>query len=230
PILRRTYGVPIFQEQAMAISMALGGFTAAEADELRRAMGHQRKLPKLHAALKRLHDACVARGVAPEVAEEVVQDLYSFANYGFPESHAWSFALIAYATAYLKANYPTEFFLGMLNAWPMGFYPPATLVHDARRHGVRVLGPCLRDGEWDCTIESERRGNGEQNSPQRRRGRREQQRTDPFFQQQQRTPQSVSVEVEKSNPSPANLSVLSASAVNEVPPTPAPFLRIGWRH
>ena len=230
PILRRTYGVPIFQEQAMAISMALGGFTAAEADELRRAMGHRRKLPKLHAALKRLHDACVARGVAPEVAEEVVQDLYSFANYGFPESHAWSFALIAYATAYLKANYPTEFFLGMLNAWPMGFYPPATLVHDARRHGVRVLGPCLRDGEWDCTIESERRGNGEQNSPQRRRGRREQQRTDPFFQQQQRTPQSVSVEVEKSNPSPANLSVLSASAVNEVPPTPAPFLRIGWRH
>jgi error-prone DNA polymerase len=153
PILRRTYGVPIFQEQAMAISMALGGFTAGEADELRRAMGHRRKLPKLHAALKRLRDACIARGVAENVADQVVQDLYSFANYGFPESHAWSFALIAYATAYLKANYPAEFFLGMLNAWPMGFYPPATLVHDARRHGVRVLGPCLRDGEWDCTSE-----------------------------------------------------------------------------
>src|SRR5690606_25126620 len=153
PILRRTYGVPIFQEQAMAISMALGGFTAGEADELRRAMGHRRKLPKLHAALKRLHDACVARGVAPEVADEVVQDLYSFANYGFPESHAWSFALIAYATAYLKGNFPAECFLGMLNAWPMGFCPPATLVHDARRHGVNVLGPCMRDGEWDCTIE-----------------------------------------------------------------------------
>ncbi|MBR9988981.1 MAG: error-prone DNA polymerase [Gemmatimonadetes bacterium] len=158
PILRRTYGVPVFQEQAMAISMALGGFSAGEADELRRAMGHQRKLPKLHAALKRLHDACIARGVAERVADEVVQDLYSFANYGFPESHAWSFALIAYATAYLKANHPAEFFLGMLNAWPMGFYPPATLVHDARRHGVRVLGPCLRDGEWDCTI-----GDGERN-------------------------------------------------------------------
>jgi error-prone DNA polymerase len=154
PILRRTYGVPIFQEQAMAISMALGGFSAAEADQLRRAMGHQRKLPKLHAALKSLRDACVRRGVAEDIADEVVQDLYSFANYGFPESHAWSFALIAYATAYLKANYPTEFFLGMLNAWPMGFYPPATLVHDARRHGVRVLGPCLRAGEWDCTIEA----------------------------------------------------------------------------
>jgi error-prone DNA polymerase len=155
PILRRTYGVPIFQEQAMSISMALGGFSPGEADELRRAMGHQRKLPKLHAALKRLHDACVARGVAEDVADEVVQDLYSFANYGFPESHAWSFALIAYATAYLKANHPAEFFLGMLNAWPMGFYPPATLVHDARRHGVHVLGPCLRTGEWNCTIEDD---------------------------------------------------------------------------
>jgi error-prone DNA polymerase len=153
PILRRTYGVPIFQEQAMSIAMVLGGFSAGEADELRRAMGHQRKLPRLHAALKRLRDSCIARGVPEHVADEVVQDLHSFANYGFPESHAWSFALIAYATAYLKANHPAEFFLGMLNAWPMGFYPPATLVHDARRHGVSVLAPCLRDGEWDCTLE-----------------------------------------------------------------------------
>ena len=153
PILRRTYGVPIFQEQAMAIAMALGGFSAAEADELRRAMGHIRKLPKLHAALERLKSACVARGVAAAIAQEVVDDLHSFANYGFPESHAWSFALIAYATAYLKANYPAEFFLGMLNAWPMGFYPPATLVHDARRHGVVVRPPCLKVGAWECTIE-----------------------------------------------------------------------------
>jgi error-prone DNA polymerase len=163
PILHRTYGVPIFQEQAMAIAMALGGFSAGEADELRRAMGHQRKLPKLHAALIRLKVACMARGVAESVAEEVVQDLHSFANYGFPESHAWSFALIAYATAYLKANYPAEFFLGMLNAWPMGFYPPATLVHDARRHGVTVLPPCLKRGEWDCSIEMHGSGNGSVN-------------------------------------------------------------------
>jgi len=153
PIVRRTYGVPIFQEQAMAIAMALGGFSAAEADELRRAMGHRRKIPRLKAALDKLKNACIARGVSEDVAQEVVTDLYSFANYGFPESHAWSFALIAYATAWLKANYPTEFFLGMLNAWPMGFYPPATLVHDAMRHGVVVRGPCMRDGEWDCTIE-----------------------------------------------------------------------------
>jgi error-prone DNA polymerase len=154
PILRRTYGIPVFQEQAMAISMALGGFTAAEADELRRAMGHRRKLPKLHAALGRLRDRMVANDVSPEAAEAIVEDLQSFANYGFPESHAWSFALIAYATAYLKAHYPAEFLMAILNAWPMGFYPPATLVHEARRNGgVTVLPPCLRHGQWDCTLE-----------------------------------------------------------------------------
>jgi error-prone DNA polymerase len=94
PILRRTYGVPIFQEQAMAIAMALGGFTAAQADELRRAMGHARKIAKLQAALEKLKAACVAKGVDARIAEEVVDDLHSFANYGFPESHAWSFAIL----------------------------------------------------------------------------------------------------------------------------------------
>ena len=153
PILRRTYGIPIFQEQAMALSMALGGFSAAEADELRRAMGHQKKLPKLTAALEKLKARMAARGIDPAVAAEIVDDLYSFANYGFPESHAWSFGLIAYATAWLKANYPTEFLLGLLNSWPMGFYPPATLVHDARRHGAVVLPPCMQRGDWECTIE-----------------------------------------------------------------------------
>src|SRR5690606_37437035 len=118
------------------------------------AMGHRRKLARLKAALERLRNACVARGVDPAIADQVVTDLVSFANYGFPESHAWSFALIAYATAWLKANYSAEFFLGLLNAWPMGFYPPATLVHDARRHGVTVLGPCMKVGEWDCTTET----------------------------------------------------------------------------
>jgi error-prone DNA polymerase len=154
PILRRTYGIPIFQEQAMAISMALGGFTAAEADELRRAMGHRRKLPKLHAALKRLEDRMAANGVAAGAAAGIVEDLHSFANYGFPESHAWSFALIAYATAYLKAHHPAEFLMAILNAWPMGFYPPATLVHEARRNGVVVRPPCLREGRWECTLET----------------------------------------------------------------------------
>lgn len=230
PILRRTYGVPIFQEQAMAISMALGGFTAGEADELRRAMGHQRKLPRLHAALKRLHDACVARGVPEHVADEVVQDLHSFANYGFPESHAWSFALIAYATAYLKANYPAEFFLGMLNAWPMGFYPPATLVHDARRHGVRVLGPCLREGEWDCTIESSEGGF-------HHRG------TEGTEEHHEKTTGSLSCSqgaiprmpahpdsIEAENGSPDSVAPLRALCDSVVNKSPFLFLRIGWRH
>jgi error-prone DNA polymerase len=162
PILRRTYGIPIFQEQAMAISMALGGYTAAEADELRRTMGHVRKLPRLEAALERLRERMIANGVAPAAAAGIAEDLHSFANYGFPESHAWSFALIAYATAWLKAHHPAEFLMALLNAWPMGFYPPATLVHEARRNGnVVVRGPCLRDGQWECTLEidvGDRRG------------------------------------------------------------------------
>ena len=85
------------------------------------------------------------------VATKICEDLVSFANYGFPESHAWSFALIAYVTAYLKAHHPTEFFVGLLNAQPMGFYPVSTLVHDAKRHGVEVRPPCLARGSWECT-------------------------------------------------------------------------------
>ncbi|MEX2583273.1 MAG: error-prone DNA polymerase [Gemmatimonadota bacterium] len=154
PILERTYGIPIFQEQAMSISMALGGYTAAEADELRRSMGNKRKLARLETALENLRARMQARGVPAETAESIVEDLLSFSNYGFPESHAWSFALIAYATAYLKAHYPAAFLLGLLNAWPMGFYAPATLVHDARRAGVDVRPPCLARGDWDCTIEA----------------------------------------------------------------------------
>lgn len=159
PILARTQGIPIFQEQAMAIGMALAGYTASEADELRRTMGNHRKLAKLTAALERLRERMESRGISSATAAEIVEDLKSFANYGFPESHAWSFALIAYATAYLKTHYPAEFYAGILNAWPMGFYSPATLVHDARRHGVEVRAPCLRDGMRDCTVE-ETRGTG----------------------------------------------------------------------
>lgn len=153
PILRRTQGIPIFQEQAMAISMALAGYTAAEADELRRTMGHNRKKARLFAALERLDARMRERGIGAALAAQVVEDLKSFANYGFPESHAWSFALIAYATAWLKANHPTEFYLGLLNAWPMGFYSPATLIRDAVRHGVEVRAPCLARGDWECTTE-----------------------------------------------------------------------------
>ncbi len=153
PILERTQGIPIFQEQAMAIAIALAGYTPAEADLLRRTMGHRRKEPKLIAALAELRRRLIDLDIDVAVAERIETDLRSFANYGFPESHAWSFALIAYATAWLKANHPGEFYLGLLNAQPMGFYPVSTLLHDAKRHGVPLLPPCLKDGTADCTME-----------------------------------------------------------------------------
>jgi error-prone DNA polymerase len=152
-VLRRTQGIPIFQEQAMAIAMKLGGYTATQADLLRRTMGNVRKKSRLEAALAGLKAAMLKRDIADEVATKICDDLVSFANYGFPESHAWSFALIAYVTAYLKAHHATEFFIGLLNAQPMGFYPISTLIHDAIRHGVRVLPPCLATGSWECTFE-----------------------------------------------------------------------------
>jgi error-prone DNA polymerase len=151
PILRRTQGIPIFQEQAMAIAMTLGGYSAAQADELRRTMGHIRKVERLHRVLEQLRTRMIERGVLEAVATQIAEDLKSFANYGFPESHAWSFALIAYATGYLKAHYTAEFYAALLNSWPMGFYPPSTLIHDARRHGLKVLPPCMREGDWECT-------------------------------------------------------------------------------
>ncbi|MDQ3995708.1 MAG: DNA polymerase III subunit alpha, partial [Gemmatimonadota bacterium] len=154
PILRRTQGIPIFQEQAMAIAMALGGYSGSGADALRRTMGNIRKKERLLGELEHLGAAMAAKGIAPDVAKSICDDLVSFANYGFPESHAWSFALIAYATAYLKAHHPTEFFAGLLNSLPMGFYPVSTLIHDARRHGVTVWGPCLAHGDWECTVET----------------------------------------------------------------------------
>jgi error-prone DNA polymerase len=153
PVLGRTQGIPIFQEQAMALSMALAGYSATDADELRRTMGNDRKRPKLLAALEKLRLAMIAQGIPETVAERLAEDLQSFANYGFPESHAWSFALIAYVTAWLKMHEPAAFYAGLLNAWPMGFYSPATLVHDAKRHEVEVRGPCLGRGEAFCTVE-----------------------------------------------------------------------------
>jgi error-prone DNA polymerase len=159
-VLCRTQGIPIFQEQAMAIAMRLAGYSATKADLLRRTMGNIRKKGRLEAALHDMKAAMLARAAAGEIdglddatATKICDDLVSFANYGFPESHAWSFALIAYVTAYLKAHHPTEFFIGLLNAQPMGFYPVSTLVHDAKRHGVEVRPPCLATGDWECRAE-----------------------------------------------------------------------------
>ena len=143
----------------MAISALLGDFTPPEADRLRRTMGNIRKKERLEEVLAELTERMVSNPkpkppVSREVAEQISRDLLTFANYGFPESHAWSFALIAYATAYLKCHYPTDFYLGLLNAQPMGFYPNSTIIHEARRRGVEVRPPCLRDGERLCSTES----------------------------------------------------------------------------
>jgi len=153
PILARTLGVPIFQEQLLRMAMAVSGFTGGEAEELRRAMGFKRSVERMEAIERRLRDGMAARGITGENQDRIVQSITSFALYGFPESHAASFALIAYASAYLKCHHPTAFLIGLLNAWPMGFYHPATLVQDARRHGVRVLPIDVNFSRCECTWE-----------------------------------------------------------------------------
>ncbi len=152
-ILGRTQGLPIFQEQAMRLVRHVARYSDEEADELRRTMGHSRKQHRLSAELEKLRVRLVKERLPPEVADALVDELRGFGNYGFPESHAWSFALIAYATAWLKAHRPAAFYLGLLNAQPMGFYSVATLIHDARRRGVEVRLPCLRGGADVCTLE-----------------------------------------------------------------------------
>ncbi|MFN8544130.1 MAG: error-prone DNA polymerase [Candidatus Binatia bacterium] len=153
PILRRTLGVPLFQEQLLRMAMVVAGFSAGEAEELRRAMGFKRSVERMEAIERRLRDGMAARGITGATQDEIVRGITSFALYGFPESHAASFALIAYASAYLKAHHPAAFACALLNAWPTGFYHPATVVKDAQRHGVRVLPVCALHSAWRCTIE-----------------------------------------------------------------------------
>jgi error-prone DNA polymerase len=153
PLLGRTLGVPLFQEQGMKVAITLAGFTPAQADNMRRAMGFKRSHRKMREVEEDLVAGLAANGVAPDVAEKVLQYLTAFANYGFPESHSASFALLVYASAFLKRWYAPEFTCALLNAQPMGFYSPATIVHDARRHGVEVRPVDLAVSEWDCTLE-----------------------------------------------------------------------------
>ncbi|REK07660.1 MAG: DNA polymerase III subunit alpha [Acidobacteria bacterium] len=138
PILERTLGVPIFQEQILKLAMEAAGFTGGEAEELRRAMGFKRSMERMEKIEQRLVEGMRERGIEAEGQQQILRAITSFALYGFPESHAASFALIAYASAYLKCHHPTAFFLSLLNAWPMGFYHPATLVKEAQRAGVEV--------------------------------------------------------------------------------------------
>ena len=139
--LAKTQGVPLFQEQLMQMAIDVAGFTGAEADQLRRAMGSKRSVERMEALRERLMSGMAERGVTPEVGEQIYDKLKAFADFGFPESHAYSFAYLVYASSWLKVHHPAAFYAGLLAAQPMGFYSPQSLVADARRHGVVVLRP-----------------------------------------------------------------------------------------
>ena len=147
PVLERTLGVPVFQEQLMQIAMAVGGCTGEEADLLRRAMGSKRGLEKIDSLRDRLYEGMASNGLTGDVADDIYAKIQAFANFGFAESHSLSFGLLVYASSWIKLHYPAAFLAGLLRSQPMGFYSPATLVADARRHGVEVLRPdLLRSG------------------------------------------------------------------------------------
>jgi error-prone DNA polymerase len=153
PILKRTLGVPLFQEQLLRMAMTVAGFTGGEAEELRRAMGFKRSEKRMKAIEARLREGMRQRGIGGETADAIVRSISSFALYGFPESHAASFALIAYASAFLKAHHPAAFTCALLNNQPMGFYHPFTLVKDAQRHGVRFRPVDATRSDRPCTLE-----------------------------------------------------------------------------
>jgi error-prone DNA polymerase len=158
PVLERTLGVPLFQEQLLRIAMVIANFTGGEAEELRRALGSRRSAAKMRELEAKLRSGMTANGVGPAAQEEIVQGISSFALYGFPESHAASFALIAYASAWLKFHYLGAFTAAILNNQPMGFYSAAVLVKDAQRHGLRVKPICVLRSDWPCTLEQEENG------------------------------------------------------------------------
>jgi error-prone DNA polymerase len=156
PILRRTLGVPLFQEQLLRMAMTVAGFSGGEAEELRRAMGFKRSTARMQKLEQRLRDGMARNGIRGATADRIIHSITSFALYGFPESHSASFALIAYASVYLKCHHPAAFYAAMLNCYPLGFYHPATLLKDAQRHGVEVLPIDVMRSAWKCTIEQHR--------------------------------------------------------------------------
>jgi error-prone DNA polymerase len=153
PVLKRTLGVPLFQEQLLRMAMITAGFSGGQAEELRRAFGFKRSERRMAEIETKLRAGMTANGIRGPVQDEIIQSITSFALYGFPESHAASFALIAYASAYLKCNYLAAFTAAILNNQPMGFYSPATLVKDAQRHGLKVRPIDVTKSDWLCTLE-----------------------------------------------------------------------------
>jgi error-prone DNA polymerase len=157
PILARTLGVPLFQEQLLRMAMVAAGFSGGEAEELRRAMGFKRSEKRMQQLEGRLRSGMAREGIVGEPAEAIIRSITSFALYGFPESHAASFALLVYASAYLKAHFPAAFYTALLNNQPMGFYHPATLVKDAQRRGVRFSPIDVLESDWECRVDPDGR-------------------------------------------------------------------------
>lgn len=153
-VLERTLGVPIFQEQVIQLAMVAAGFTGGEADQLRRAMAAWKRTGQLQQFEAKLLNGMAQRGYKTEFAQQVFNQIKGFGEYGFPESHSASFALLAYVSAYLKYHYPAAFCCALLNSHPMGFYSPSQLVQDVRRHGVKVLPVCINHSQWDHTLEA----------------------------------------------------------------------------
>jgi error-prone DNA polymerase len=151
--LGRTLGVPLFQEQLMQLAIAVADFTPSEADQLRRAMGSKRSRDRIEAMKIRLYDGMATNGITGRTADEIYEKIQAFAAFGFAESHSISFALLVYASSWLKRHYPAAFCAALLNAQPMGFYSPQSLIHDAKRHGIEVRGPALERSHATATLE-----------------------------------------------------------------------------
>jgi len=165
-VLHKTLGVPIFQEQAMRLAVVAAGFSPGEADQLRRAMGAWRKTGLIEQFRQKLHDGMIRRGLSAEYAQRVFEQIRGFGEYGFPESHSASFALLVYVSAWLKHYYPDAFAAALLNSQPMGFYAPAQLVRDAREHGVEIRPADVNESGWDCSLEGFRvQGSGFRKGP-----------------------------------------------------------------
>ncbi len=160
PILNRTLGVPLFQEQVMQIAIVGAGYSGGEADRLRRDMAAWRKNGNIERHRERLARGFAERGIGAEFAERLYAQIEGFAEYGFPESHAASFALLVYASAWIKVHHPAEFAASLVNSQPMGFYSPSTIFEDAKKHGVEVRAVCIERSDWDCTIEGGTGGSG----------------------------------------------------------------------
>lgn len=157
-VLERTCGVPLFQEQVMSIAMVAAGFSAGEADQVRRSMAAWRRRGGIEQFRDKLIRGMLERNYTPQFAEQIFEQILGFGAYGFPEAHSASFALLAYASAWLRCHEPAAFVAGLLNSWPMGFYAPAQLIYDAKRNGVSFLAMDVQRSDWDCTLEASEGG------------------------------------------------------------------------